>query len=671
MKKFRKLLAGLLAGAMMLGSMTATAFAESATQTTTQRTTPATIDTTKTGSLTIHKYEYNYADNEAKITGTGSANDSVPEGARPLSGIKFKITKVADLGSYYGEDSSELPSVETAKAWITSGSFTEEGVTGDVKDVNLGKVTFGDLPLGLYLVQETDSSAQPQITGKVADFLVSIPMTTADGIEWLYDVEVFPKNSSTYAGVTLQKKGKDGSKDSENLQGATFVLQLKGNNNKWTTVTKNNKGIDIGTNGTLTTGTDGKITVSDLAPGEYRFVETGVPSKTGYIMDGTNVKEFGITTDGKVKIGEGTVDTAQNPIEVINEKPEVEKEVKNAAGNWGNASDYSVGDTVPYRVMVDVPKNINKLVNFTLTDTMVNQTYKQDTLKIYSDASFTSEIPSSSYNVDVSSDKKTWSISFNSKDEQGKISSVLEAYGGQKICVSFDTILEEGAVSESTGNPNTVKLEYSNKILPSSNEDGNPNPTGTPSKDEISDQATVYTFKIAVEKVDASDNSKKLEGVKFDLYRKLANTADGEGVLTNPVSGLTGKYERVKHDLTTGEQGVIEVNGLKNGEYYLVETKTIGDYNLLKKPVKVNISAAYTTTTKTTTTTEGEKTTITKEVTSESYSGNEIKTVVKNSKGFTLPTTGGMGTVIFSVLGIALVLAGLLVITASRKKAAK
>ena len=202
-------------------------------------------------------------------------------------------------------------------------------------------------------------------------------------------------------------------------------------------------------------------------------------------------------------------------------------------------------------------------------------------------------------------------------------------------------------------------------------QDGNPNPTGTPSKDEISDQATVYTFKIAVEKVDASDNSKKLEGVKFDLYRKLADTADGEGVLTNPVSGLTGKYERVKHDLTTGKQGVIEVNGLKNGEYYLVETKTIGDYNLLKKPVKVNISAAYTTTTKTTTTTEGGKTTITKEVTSESYSGNEIKTVVKNSKGFTLPTTGGMGTVIFSVLGIALVLAGLLVITASRKKAAK
>lgn len=665
MKKFKKLLAGLLAGAMMLGSMTATAFAEGTNPSPTPI--PTTIDTTKTGSLTIHKYEYNYGKNEVKITGTGSANDQtkVPDGAVALSGIKFKITKIADLDEYYGTDAKVLPSIEEAQREAENLTGTEMPTGED------GTVTFSGLDLGLYLVHESDSSAQPQITGKVADFLVSIPMTTADGNAWLYDVHVFPKNSSTYAGVTLQKKGKDGSKDSANLQGATFVLQLKGNNNKWTTVTENNKGIAIGTNGTLTTGADGKITVSDLAPGNYRFVETGVPSKTGYIMDGTNVKEFEITTKGDVKIGKGTVDTTQNPIEVINEKPEVEKEVKNAAGSWGDGSDYSAGDTVSYRVTVDVPENVDKLVDFTLTDTMGKQTYKANTLKIYSNADCTAEILSGLYRVNVGTDQKTWSISFNSKDEQGVISSILSTYKGQKIYVSFDTTLDEDAVITSAGNPNTVKLEYSNKILPSSNEDGNPNPTGTPSKDEISDQATVYTFKIVVEKVDASNANTKLKGVEFDLYRKLAADATGDDVLTDPVSGLTGKYEKVKHGLKTGEQGVIEVNGLKNGEYYLVETKTIGDYNLLKKPVKVDISAAYTTTTKTTTTTEGEKTTITKEVTSESYSGNEIKTVVKNSKGFTLPTTGGMGTVIFSVLGIALVLAGLLVITASRKKAAK
>ena len=106
----------------------------------------------------------------------------------------------------------------------------------------------------------------------------------------------------------------------------------------------------------------------------------------------------------------------------------------------------------------------------------------------------------------------------------------------------------------------------------------------------------------------------------------------------------------------------------------MVETKTKDTYNLLKAPVKVDIAAQYSTVTKTNTTTENGITTITKTVETtftDNGDNGEFKTVVKNSKGFTLPTTGGMGTVIFSVLGIALVLAGLLVITASRKKAAK
>ena len=104
MKKFKKLLAGLLAGAMMLGSMSATAFAA-------QTTTPATIDTTKTGSLTIHKYEYNGNGGE---TGTGETSDAsnVPSDAKPLAGAGFTIYKVAgvdELTSYYSTTPSTLP----------------------------------------------------------------------------------------------------------------------------------------------------------------------------------------------------------------------------------------------------------------------------------------------------------------------------------------------------------------------------------------------------------------------------------------------------------------------------------------------------------------------------------------------------------------------------------
>ena len=113
MKKFKKLLAGLLAGAMMLGSMTTTAFADEGAGT--ASTTMPTIDRQRTGSLTIHKYEYNYEQGEVKIPGTGSADDTVPNNAKPLSGIKFEITKAYDLTDYYKMDGMKLPTVEEAK----------------------------------------------------------------------------------------------------------------------------------------------------------------------------------------------------------------------------------------------------------------------------------------------------------------------------------------------------------------------------------------------------------------------------------------------------------------------------------------------------------------------------------------------------------------------------
>ena len=304
-----------------------------------------------------------------------------------------------------------------------------------------------------------------------------------------------------------------------------------------------------------------------------------------------------------------------------------------------------------------------------VTDTMEHQTYIHNSLKIYSDEGLSEEILKEQYTV-TENETTGWSISFNNYNNN-TISSLLEHYAGNKIYISFKTVLGEDALTTSAGNPNTVKLEYSNKILPSSN-DGNPNIPGNPGKDEITDQATVYAFKIAVEKVDAEDDSKKLEGVKFDLYRKLANDTKGENVLTDPVKGLTGKYEKVKADLTTDAKGEVSVNGLENGTYYLVETKTNDGYNLLKAPVEVKIEADYATKTTTTTKTdESGKTTTTTEVSNKKFDNGVFKTVVKNRKGFTLPITGGMGTIAITALGVALAFAGVLIIGASRKKTVK
>lgn len=658
MKRMKKLLTGLLTLAMTLSMMTMTAFAAEPSA----KMPTIDFDVKKTGSITIHKYEYN---GEKGKTGTGEDNQIPPEGATALAGVKFKITKIAELDTYYGEDAKALPTVEQAKTMGSIGTPIVQ--TTDAT----GKTKFDNLTVGLYLVQETEAPAQ--ITGKVGDFLVSVPMTNAAGDDWLYDVHVYPKNSSTYGEVTLQKKGKIGSADATNLKGAQFKLEVQKNPTTWEQVLKNNKGADIGVDGIITTGSDGKITVKDLAPGDYRFVEVKVPENTGYIADLKTPHEFTVAATkgkkedgteyqaGSILINGKYVDTTSNPIEVINYKPAVEKEVQDKAGYWKNASvDYSVGDTIPYRVTVDIPANIADLKTFTLTDTPTKQEYQTGTLKIYSDSNFATETLVGEYTV--TSENSGWKITFDPK----KLSSVA----GKKIYISFKMTLKEGAIVGSTGNTNKINLDYSNKILP----DGTPDP-GTPETDKIENETTVYTFAIAVEKVDASDN-KKLEGVTFDLYRELPPGASGTGVLTNPVKGLTGKFEKVKTELKTDDKGEITVPGLAKGDYWLVETKTIDNYNLLKAPIKVPITATYSETKKTETitdTTTGKTTTTTTiETKTLTDAGNEgvFTTVVKNSKGFTLPTTGGIGTFVFTFAGIAMMAAAvILLITGKKKKA--
>lgn len=659
MKRMKKILTGLLTLAMTLSMMTMTAFAAEP---------PAKMptidfDSSKKGSITIHKYEYN---GEAKVTGTGEDNQTPPEGAEPLANVKFKITKIAELSAYYGTDAEAFPTVEAAKGMAAIATF--EKATGSD-----GVATFNELPLGLYLVQETEAPAQ--ITGKVEDFLVSVPMTNATGDDWLYNVHVYPKNSSTYGEVTLQKKGKIGSADATNLKGAQFKLEVQKNPTTWEQVLKNNKGADIGVAGILTTDDYGKITVKDLAPGDYRFVEVKVPENTGYIADLKTAYEFTVAEKdspdegatykaGSILIDGVKVDTAQHPIEVINYKPAVEKEVQDKTTKaWENASaDYSVGDTIPYRVTVDVPANIADLKTFTLTDTPEHQTYVDNSLKIYSNAECTTETLVGKYTV--TSENSGWKITFDPKD--------LSSVAGERIYISFKMTLKEGAIVGSTGNTNEINLDYSNKILP----DGTPDP-GTPETDKIENETTVYTFGIAVKKEDASDG-KALQGVTFDLYRKLEVGEDTTGSVPNPVKGLAGNYIKVNREaLETNSEGKISVPGLAKGDYWLVETKTIDNYNLLKAPINVPITATYSETKKTETITDsttGKTTTTTiietKTLTNAGEAG-VFTTTVKNSKGFTLPTTGGIGTFVFTFAGIAMMAAAVILLITSKKKKAE
>ena len=675
-KKLKKVLAGMLSAAMVMSTMAVTAFA-------------AGSDTIlkDTGSLTINKYEGN-------TTG------------KPLEGVEFTMYKIADITQTVSNgavDTKATPVEEIADKLtaeeltsIANGSTSSEEWAALLQQISLedltehtngttgsnGQVVFSNVPIGIYAVAETD--APSQVISKSANFIVSIPMTTDDGDSWNYDVVANPKNATAYGGISLLKQGKTGNRNASALVGVEFVLQQQVEGN-WSTIQSN-----------LTTDGSGVINVQDLSPATYRFVEVDLGENDGYILDGKATYEFEIRlVDGESHIfydangdgekedqnGDGSVGYTIN---ALNEKPTLEKTVKDG-DNWDDETDASIGDTVTWKVTASVPSKVNELKEFSLKDTMsqaltwVSEEEAQLTIttdpgvELTRDTDYTLTVPQNN------TAGGSWTISFT---QVGK--NKLAASNVTSIDVTFNTVLNANASVGSAGNLNTGELDYSNAIYPTE-DPSNPNDGKEPGKDVITDQAIVYTFALGVEKVDGSTKT-PLANVTFDLYSYEGEEANvTEDILESsgtPIS-VAQTEAGVGHyvvdgagnaTLTTDAEGNIVVNGLKNGNYYLVETKTNDGYNLLKEPVKVEINVTFATTTETKTETDLDgNTTSTTTVKTTSFEGGKDNTgtyeiEVQNNKGFQLPTTGGTGTILASLIGILLMGGGAFVFFSSRKK---
>lgn len=710
MKKAKRFLTGLLSAALALSLCAMPAMAaESGETPTTTPTTESVIDTTKTGSITIHKYLQKSV--EENNDGTGEDNQKVPTDAEAAGGVGFTVYQVMsqeELLNYYNGKIGGGDTVTIDTYADVINNKLNDGVKpiktyGETKTDEKGVVKFDNLEIGLYVVIETYKPAS--VTQAVKPFLVSIPMTrkgeVKKGEEWLYDVVVYPKNGTTTGNFTLKKYGVIGN-DKENatlLAGVKFKLEhLKdgvefttpdaAKPENWELIRPKAVGDQPAKDYFVTNG-KGQIDVNDLKPGTYRFTEIGYEDgkDNKYIINENDQYVFVVEQSGTTvtipanaeHTDDYTVDG--NTVSVYNYVPDVDKKVEKN-GKWQEAADYSVGDSINYKIDVTIPENIERLKTFTVTDTPTGLTDKVDSVVVKDGNTAIANDNNSVYKVKQNDDG--FIVEF--------VPSAMAAYKGKTLTITYTAVLNKDAVTKTEGNPNTVKLNYSKNVK--QNED----PEGDKDKKIVQDEAVVYTFKIHIDKI--ADDAKKtpLEGVEFDLYKQVDHGT--AGAITDAEAKALGLDEtkgwvRVNNDvdaagkhvaLKTDNNGVLEVKGLENGTYKLVETKAKDGYNLLKAPVDVTLDIAYKTTwtetnhyengvwVKHDVTAKHEKFDSKEEGTNGGTQNGStdgdgvISTTIINRKGFNLPTTGGFGTLLFSGIGVLLVVAGVGVLLSLKKK---
>lgn len=525
------------------------------------------------GSLTITKYEVG------------------DKGQNVLKGVTFDIYKVADE-----EESTEIPTDADILATKQSKTTGEDGI-----------VTFSGLALGRYLVVE--SEAPSNVVSKIANFLVDIPMTSEDGTELIYDVEVEPKNNTVYGGVVLTKVD---ATTQEGLAGVEFELQ-KQNNTTWEKYGETLATAD-GENDTNAEGTvleKGKIEVAGLPAGSYRFVEN--TTLDGYILDNKTTYEFTVSLNS-----DGTTLVEPNNFIVTNEKPTLTKTITSSLVNGST----NIGNTVTYKIESDIPSMVDELVTFKYDETIdAGLDYTENTVKVEAfDASDvkTELTLGTDYTLTVAQDEATFELVFT---DAGKEKLALN----KKVSITYDAVLDTDADATTVGNNTNTVLTYSAEV----NEDYK-GTVNTPTTETLSADVKVYTSGLYIKKVDSS-NAVIPTGATFKIATSEDNAKNGIYI-----DGI---------ELTTGQNGLASHKGLAYGTYWLVETKAptytvtnsegqeeTKSYNLLRKPVEITIDNT-------------------------TYSENEAIEVI-NRKGFELPATGAAGTIFISILGLIIITAG-------------
>jgi fimbrial isopeptide formation D2 family protein/LPXTG-motif cell wall-anchored protein len=413
----------------------------------------------------------------------------------------------------------------------------------------------------------------------------------------------------------------------------------------------------------LTSGSTFTYTISGLADGYYFVKEdttTGAASFTKYMLQ---------------VVGDMTVDAKTDSPSVT--KKVLENNDGTYKNTWNDAADYSIGDSVPFRLTGLVPNMSNyKTYTYQFNDTLSGGlTFNSDSVKVY----FVTGTSMAA--VNSATDKTGWTeltSGFTTKEETNgftlsfsDLKTVSGVAAGGYIVVEYNATLNANAVAGNPGNPNEVTLTYSNN--PNNSGAGTPD-TGTTPKDEV----VVFTFTLPVNKViKGTDTS--LSGAVFALFTDKTAADAAASASQNPdlskalkFDGSDGEYHynAAKGTVTslTDKNGAYSIQGLDQGTYYLVEISAPAGYNKLAAAQTITVTPAY----QAETYHDGHIADNTNDQLTDvkiSLNGGTAAAAAKveNAAGSTLPVTGGVGTKIFTYGGIVMMLAAAVVFIAKRK----
>lgn len=441
----------------------------------------------------------------------------------------------------------------------------------------------------------------------------------------------FFKNSVGLTGVTDENVNDKANDYVSKLKDSTLVaFATKASN--WAQTKANN----ITADATATVSADasnGKYTATFTGLG-YGYYVVAVPGATL-----ANAKSQYATL---VSVHSTKVDA-----DIKGDLPTVDKKVQ-VDGTGKDATDAKIGDTLTFTLTSTIPDmSAYDTYTFNFKDTLSKgltfgqvKSVKVENVTLTENTDYTVTTPTASNN-------NTLTVAM--KDFKTK----QQANAGKKITVTYTATLNENAVVGGAGNVNSAKIQYSNN--PSTNGTGESEPS----------KVRVFTYGFTVDKYtgDYGENATRLAGAEFTLAPK--NGTAISFVQVNAGSGTAKAEYRVANAGETGAtttiitpaNGKVVFEGLKNGEYTLTETEAPAGYNKLASAIGVKVNGQNDGTDTT-------NATVTITYNNDNNGSNYDQTAsngvipVRNKSGVTLPGTGGMGTIAFTVIGVLVIALG-------------